>query len=196
VLSWELATSEMEPSTLMVLLSDVIGDQVNGTVFNSGLVQGRGTGSGNTLGHGLRFIGGAGTEGTAAFTGDVVNTGAINGSADTDLAAGISIENVGVSGTIVNAGSIFGASVAIDGTTATSGLDVVNSGSIDGDVLLSAQNDVLTIENGSIEGAIVGGAGFDVLNVNFGNFDAGAAFVASADLSGFEVINIDGRQFA
>ena len=172
------------------------GDQVSGTIFNSGILQGQGTGSGNLAGHGLRFIGGAGTHGTAVFTSDVVNEGVISGSADSDLAAGISIEDTGVSGTIVNNGVISGSQVAIDATTATSSVNVFNQGDINGDVLFGSANDVLTFTGeGSIYGAIDGGAGFDTLNVNFGNFDAGAAFVAGLDISGFESILIDGQVF-
>lgn len=183
-------------SGIAIETGDVNGDQVSGSVFNSGIVQGRGTGAGNQTGHGLRFVGGAGTDGTAVFTGDVVNTGVISGSADSDLAAGISIEDTGVSGTIVNSGLISGASVAIDASSSNSSLDLVNDGTINGDVLFGSQNDALTFnQNGAISGAIDGGAGFDTLNVNFGNFDAGVAFVASLDLSNIEAINIDGQQF-
>ena len=175
----------------------MIGDQVDGSVFNSGLVQGRGNGAGNQIGHGLRFIGGAGTKGTAEFTGDIVNEGSISGSSDSDLAAGISIENVGVAGTIVNTGLISGTSVAIDASTANSSVSLVNDGAIDGDILLGSQNDVLTLnQNGSVNGAIDGGAGFDTLNVNFASFEAGVEFVNSIDVSSIEQININGQQFA
>ena len=186
-------------SAVAVEVGDVNGDQVSGTIFNSGTFQGQGTGEGNLAGHGLRFIGGAGTDGSAVFASDVVNSGVISGSADSDLAAGISIEDTSVSGTIVNteSGVISGASVAIDATTATSTVNVFNEGDINGDVLFGSANDVLTFSGeGSIYGAIDGGAGFDTLNVNFGNFDAGAAFVASLDISSFESIIIDGQVFA
>ena len=156
-----------------------------------------GNGAGNQIGHGLRFIEGAGTEGTADFTGDIVNEGSISGSSDSDLAAGISIENVGVTGTIVNTGLISGTSVAIDASLANSSVNVINDGAIDGDILFGSQNDVLTVnQNGSINGAIDGGAGFDTLNVNFASFEAGVEFVNSIDVSSIEQININGQQFA
>ena len=184
-------------SGIAIETGDVIGDQVDGLVFNSGLVQGRGNGAGNQIGHGLRFIEGAGTEGTADFTGDIVNEGSISGSSDSDLAAGISIENVGVTGTIVNTGLISGTSVAIDASLANSSVNVINDGAIDGDILFGSQNDVLTVnQNGSINGAIDGGAGFDTLNVNFASFEAGVEFVNSIDVSSIEQININGQQFA
>ena len=183
-------------SAIAIETGDVIGDQVDGSVFNSGLVQGRGTGAGNQIGHGLRFIGGAGTEGTAEFTGDIVNQGRISGSLESDLAAGISIENVGLAGTIVNSGLISGTSVAVDASLATSSVNLVNDGAISGDILLGSQNDVLTVNSGSIDGAIDGGAGFDTLNVNFASFEAGVEFVNSIDVSSFEQININGQQFA
>jgi len=159
-------------SAIGIETGDVIGDQVSGSVFNSGLVQGRGTGTtANGIGHGLRFIEGAGTDGTATFTGDVVNEGTIAGSADSDLAAGIAIEGISV--------------------------NLVNDGAIDGDILLGSSNDVVTInQNGSVNGAIDGGAGFDTLNVNFASFEAGVEFVNSIDTSSFEQINIDGQFFA
>lgn len=184
-------------SAIAIETGDVIGDQVNGSVFNSGIVQGRGTGAGNQIGHGLRFIEGAGTDGTAVFTGDIVNDGVISGSADSDLAAGIIVEGVGLAGTIVNTGFISGASVAIDASSANSSIRLVNDGAIDGDILFGSANDVLTVnQNSSINGAIDGGAGFDTLNVNFANFEAGVEFVNSIDASSFEQINIDGQQFA
>ena len=184
-------------SGIAIETGDVNGDRVNGSVFNSGVVQGRGTGVGNLTGHGLRFIGGAGTDGTAAFTGDVVNSGVISGSTEAGDAAGISIENVGLSGTIVNTGLISGTTFAINAASANSGLDVVNEGAIVGDILFGSSNDVLTVNrNGTINGAIDGGAGFDTLNVNFASFEAGVQFVNSIDVSSFEQINIDGQRFA
>ena len=185
-------------SAIGIETGDVIGDQVSGSVFNSGLVQGRGTGTtANGIGHGLRFIEGAGTDGTAAFTGDVVNEGTIAGSADSDLAAGIAIEGISLTGTIVNTGLISGTSVAIDASQANGSVNLVNDGAIDGDVLFGSSNDVLTVnENGSFNGSIDGGAGFDTLNVNFASFEAGVEFVNSIDASSFEQININGEQFA
>ena len=122
--------------------------------------------------------------------------GRISGSLESDLAAGISIENVGLAGTIVNSGLISGTSVAVDASLATSSVNLVNDGAISGDILLGSQNDVLTVNSGSIDGAIDGGAGFDTLNVNFASFEAGVQFVNSIDVSSFEQININGQQFA
>jgi len=185
-------------SAIGIETGDVIGDQVSGSVFNSGLVQGRGTGTtANGIGHGLRFIEGAGTDGTAAFTGDVVNEGTISGSADSDLAAGIAIEGISLTGTIVNTGLISGTSVAIDASQANGSVNLVNDGAIDGDILFGSSNDVLTVnQNGSFNGSIDGGAGFDTLNVNFASFEAGVEFVNSIDATSFEQININGQQFA
>ena len=142
------------------------------------------------------MFGGAGTDGTAAFAGDVVNSGTINGSAENELAAGISIENVGLQGALVNSGTIAGQVVAIDGATATSSLNLVNEGAINGDVVLGSANDVFTLSDGAtLDGQLNGGSGFDVLNVNFANFEAGVEFVNSADLVSVERININGQQF-
>ena len=185
-------------SGIAIETGDVIGDRVDGSVFNSGSVIGQGTsGVANQIGHGLRFIGGAGTDGTAEFTGEVINDGTISGSADSELAAGISIEEVGLTQSIVNTGLISGSSVAIDASTATSSISVINDGFIDGDVLFGSSNDVLTVnQGGSFSGAIDGGAGFDTLNVNFASFDAGVEFVNSIDVSNIERINISGQRFA
>ena len=185
-------------SGIAIETGDVIGDQVDGIVFNSGAVIGRGTGESATqIGHGLRFVGGAGTDGTAEFTGDIVNEGTISGSADSELAAGISIEEVGLTQSIVNNGLISGSSIAIDASTATSSISVINDGFIDGDVLFGSSNDVLTVnQGGSFSGAIDGGAGFDTLNVNFASFDAGVEFVNSIDVSNIERINISDQRFA
>ena len=173
------------------------GDLVGALVSNAGFVQGQGTSdSASAIGHGVRLFGGAGTDGTAAFAGDVVNSGTINGSAENELAAGISIENVGLQGALVNSGTIAGQVVAIDGATATSSLNLVNEGAINGDVVLGSANDVFTLSDGAtLDGQLNGGSGFDVLNVNFANFEAGVEFVNSADLVSVERININGQQF-
>ena len=184
-------------SGLAIETGDTIGDQVNGLVFNSGAIQGQGNSDvANQIGHGLRFIGGAGTDGTAVFTGDIVNTGTIAGSADSDLAAGISVENVGLSQSIVNSGLITGSSIAVDASSATSSISLINEGTIDGDVLFGSSDDVLTVSQfSSISGVVDGGAGFDTLNVEFDSFDAGVAFTSSIDISNFEAIFISGQRF-
>ena len=191
------AGSGNDGSGIAIETGSEIGDQVDGVVVNNGIVRGQGTGdSANQIGHGLRFIGGAGTDGTAVFTGDVINNGEIVASADNELAAGISIENVGLSETIVNSGVITASVVAIDASSATSSINVFNDGAINGDVLLGASNDVFTVNAGSsFDGALDGGQGFDVLNVNFDSFEAGREFVSSIDISGIERINISGQQF-
>ncbi len=184
-------------SALAHEIGDETGDLVDGSINNAGTLQGRGTGdTAATIGHGLRLNGGAGTEGTAAFTGDIVNSGNIAGSADSAAAAGISIEEVGVSGPIVNTGSVSGSVNAIDASTATSGITVVNAGEIDGNVILSENDDVFTLrEGGSIDGLVDGGEGFDTLNLDFDDEAAAVQFANSEDISGFERINISGVQY-
>jgi len=179
-------------------IGNELDDRVDGTLFNDGSIQGRGTGdTPTTIGHGLRLNGGVGTEGTATFTGDVVNRGNIAGSADSNAAAGISIEDVGVSGPIVNLGSISGAVNAIDASTATSGINVVNAGAIDGNVILSANDDVFTLtEGGSLDGILDGGDGYDTLNINFADAGAAARFASSDAVRGFENINIVGARYS
>ena len=178
-------------------IGDEIDDRVDGTIANSGTIQGRGTGdTATTIGHGLRLNGGAGTEGTATFTGGVVNRGTIAGSADSGAAAGISIEDVGVSGRIVNLGSVSGSVNAIDASTATSGIAVVNAGEIDGNVILSENDDVFTLrQGGTIVGLVDGGAGYDTLNLIFDDRSAAVQFANSEGISNFERINIGGVQY-
>ena len=184
-------------SGVAIETGDQIGDQVAGEVNNTGIIQGRGTStSGNTIGHGLRFIGGAGTDGTAEFTGQINNSGVISGALDNGSAAGISIEDVGVSGLINNTGVIEGSSVAIDATTANGGVDLFNDGTINGDVLFGAGADSVTVNsNGSFNGQIDGGSGVDRLNINFGDFEQGVEFANNTDINNFEIIFIDGQRF-
>ena len=178
-------------------IGDETDDVVDGTILNGGTIQGRGTGdTATTIGHGLRLNGGAGTDGTAVFAGDVVNAGTIAGSADSEAAAGISIEEVGLSGRIVNVGSISGSVNAIDASTATGGVNIVNAGEIDGNVVLSMGDDVFTvIEGASLSGEINAGGGFDTLNLIFDDREAAVQFADSASASSFERINIGGVQY-
>ncbi len=184
-------------SGLALEIGNETEDLVDGSINNAGTIQGRGTGDTATaIGHGIRLNGGAGTEGTATFTGDIVNSGSIAGSADSETAAGISIEEVGVSGPIVNTGSISGSVNAIDASTATSGITIENSGDIDGNVILSANDDVFTLtDGGTVDGLIDGGAGFDTLNLDFADQAAAVEFTSSSEVSGFERVNVNGIQF-
>ncbi|MGF1551933.1 MAG: hypothetical protein ACFBWO_05435 [Paracoccaceae bacterium] len=139
---------------------DTDGDVVSASLVNRGRIEGRGDASeGNTVGDGVRLF--SDVE-DAVFEGDVVNTGLIRASADSDAAVGLRIEDgVALDGEIVNRGSLVASEVAIDATGAGGGLDVVNRGFIAGDVLLSEGDDRFEGASGRVVGAIDGGGGHD-----------------------------------
>lgn len=141
---------------------DEQGDIVSASVFNEGLIQGRGDAAeGNTVGDGLRVFSG---EEDASFAGVIQNDGIIAGSEDSDVAAGIRIDGgVDLLGAIINDGEIRGTVNAIDATEAGA-VTIVNDedGVINGNVLLGDGDDIL-VDLGTINGDIDGGAGRDVL---------------------------------
>jgi len=162
-----------------------VGDQVSAVVINNGLIQGQGTSAeANLIGHGVRLFQGAGDDST--FEGLVVNTGNIQASSQNDLAAGVSIEGVELTGILANFGTISGNEIGIDARSAD-GVNVFNGAFIDGDVLLSGGDDVFILTNTSfVNGQIEGGAGNDT--ISFFNFsqDEAQALLDSGRVSGFE----------
>jgi len=162
-----------------------VGDNVSAVVVNDGTFQGQGDAiSANGIGHGLRLFPGAGEDST--FDGVLVNFGTIRGSDDSDLAAGVSIEGVELTGVLANFGTIEGSQIGIDASGAN-GVNIFNSGTINGDVLLSGGDDVFVLtSNGVVEGHIDGGEGFDTISlVGFSESDANE-LLESGQLSGFE----------
>ncbi len=137
---------------------DEDGDTVIASVTNSGLIVGRGDGDGNLTGDGIRLFSGI-SDGATTFQGDIVNNGRIL----SEDAAGIRLSaDVALDGTIQNHGLISG-KVGIDATENDTGVSVVNTGSIRGDVLLGSGNDVFDGSNGRVFGDINGGGGNDTL---------------------------------
>ena len=147
---------------------DTNGDIVSGSVFNSGLIQGRGDSeAGNTIGDGLRVF--SNVE-DAGFAGVIQNEGTIAGSSESVEAAGIRIDGgVDLLGAILNEedGVIRGIETAIDATEAGT-VTIVNEGLIDGDVLLGDDQDIL-VDLGQVDGVVDGGAGDDVLILGEGD---------------------------
>ena len=147
---------------------DVNGDIVSGSVFNSGLIQGRGDAdAGNTIGDGLRVF--SNVE-DAGFAGVIQNEGTIAGSSESAEAAGIRIDGgVDLLGAILNEedGVIRGTETAIDATEAGS-VTIVNEGLIDGDILLGDGQDIL-VDLEQVYGVVDGGAGDDVLILGEGD---------------------------
>ncbi|MEM8837538.1 MAG: hypothetical protein AAGE89_05560, partial [Pseudomonadota bacterium] len=141
---------------------DVDGDIVSGSVFNEGVIQGRGDAlEGNTVGDGLRVF--SSVE-DASLAGVIQNDGLIAGSETSDVAAGIRIDGgVDLLGAIINDGEIRGTVNAIDATDASS-VTLVNGdeGVINGNVLLGAGDDIV-VDLGEVNGVIEGGAGDDVI---------------------------------
>ena len=150
-------------SAISLQTGDVANDTVNGSIDNAGRVVGRGDAiEGNTVGDGVRLF--SGNE-NVTFAGDIVNSGFITASTDSDVAAGISVEDgINLTGRIVNTGTISANEIAIDTREAGGTVNVENNGRIEGDVLLSESDDVFeTGGRGSVEGVVDGGGGDDIL---------------------------------
>ncbi len=149
-------------SAVSLQTGDVDGDTVTASVTNHGDIVGRGDAvDGNTVGDGVRIFS---SQSDVTFQGNVTNTGLIAASNQSAAAVGISIEDgVTLDGQIVNKGRIVASETAIDATEAGGNVNVLNRGRIDGDVKLSAGNDVFDSAHGNTFGTIDGGAGDDTL---------------------------------
>ena len=149
-------------SAVSLQTGDVDGDTVTASVTNHGDIIGRGDAAdGNTVGDGVRIFSG---QSDVTFSGDITNTGLIAASSESAAAVGVSIEDgVTLDGRIINDGHIVATETAIDATEAGGNVNVQNRGRIDGDVNLSAGNDVFDGAQGNTFGAIDGGAGDDTL---------------------------------
>jgi uncharacterized protein with beta-barrel porin domain len=135
-----------------------------------------------------RFAGGISNAGTltaatsisvdniAAFTGNISNSGTIAGR--TAVSVGPNVTFAG-GGAIVNSGTIIGSVSAIDVSAATSPVTInQQAGLISGQILLSANADVVNISGGTISGNIVGHGSADTINFALasGTFTYGAAY--------------------
>ncbi len=149
---------------------DVDGDTVTASVTNAGLIRGRGDAvEGNGVGDGVRVFS---DQEDVTFSGNIVNerSGRIEAARGNDAAVGVSIEDgATLDGKIVNRGVISASETAIDATEAGGRVAVENTGRINGDVNLSAGDDVFSGERGRVNGTIDGGAGNDVIASGFGN---------------------------
>ena len=148
-----------------------LGAEVNGSVVNSGLVQGRGVPEGeannqNNQAAAVRLYWGnnSGAD-VSIFNGDIINSGTL---AAENGAAVIIEDQVKLNGDIINSGTIRGGvskdgQLAIDASNAEGNITVLNQGLIKGDVLLSAGDDLYNGAKGKIEGTVFGGGGDDSL---------------------------------
>lgn len=137
---------------------DEDGDSVDADILNQGKIVGRGDGEGDLTGDGVRLV--TGVDGEVVFQGDIENRGRIV----SEEAAGIRIgEGVALDGQIRNYGTIEGA-VAIDASEAAGDVEVINHGTLIGDVLLSEGDDRLDSSyGGTIHGTVFGNGGDDAI---------------------------------
>jgi hypothetical protein len=154
-----------------------LGANVNGSIVNQGMVQGRGVADGapdnNTNQAAAVRLYWAQTAGapTSVFNGNIDNSGTLAA----ENGAAVLIENqTQLNGDIINSGTIEGGTVgdgqlAIDASKAVGSIRVNNSGTIDGDILLSAGNDLYDGSGGTANGTIFGGDGNDTLIGGEGN---------------------------
>ena len=156
-----------------------LGPEVSGSVVNSGLIQGRGEAVGNNQASAVRFYSGPDQpdDQPSVFTGDLVNEASGTLAAETGPAV-IVEENTTLHGDIINRGEIIGGEddggvtaggdpgsgqLAIDGRASDGPINVINSGSIVGDIVLSDQDDVYDGATGSVQSIVSGGGGNDLL---------------------------------
>ncbi|OKH26825.1 hypothetical protein NIES593_01925 [Hydrococcus rivularis NIES-593] len=148
-----------------------LGAEVNGSVVNRGLVQGRGLPDGapdNNTNQAsavrLYWVGASGAE-TSVFNGNIENYGTFAA----ENGATVLIEDrTQLNGWIINRGTIDGGAIpdgklAIDASEAEGFVRVRNQGTINGDVLLSAGNDLFDGRGGTVNGLVYGGDGNDTL---------------------------------
>ncbi|MEA5506600.1 hypothetical protein VB735_26565 [Halotia wernerae UHCC 0503] len=148
-----------------------LGAEVNGSVINQGLVQGRGLPDGapdnqtnQAAAVRLYWVSASGSE-TSVFNGNIENSGTLAA----ENGAAVLIENrTQLNGSIINSGLIDGGAtvngkLAIAASEAEGNIQVRNRGTINGDILLSADNDRYNGRGGKVNGTVYGGDGNDTL---------------------------------
>ncbi|KAI9134902.1 calcium-binding protein [Acaryochloris sp. CCMEE 5410] len=182
---------------------DEDGDIVEASLSNDGIIRGRGDGTGNQAGDGVRLF--TSVTGSTTFAGDLNNRGQILGTDDgIDIQTGVTLDGdinntgliradqIGVNisgalnGDLNNQGTITGGAASIDASAATAGVTVNNQGAINGDVILSNFDDIFNGAEGTVSGVIDGGGGNDRLigsrqNENFVGGDGQDTFVFGAN---------------
>ncbi|WP_299403336.1 calcium-binding protein [Acaryochloris sp. IP29b_bin.148] len=159
---------------------DQDGDIVEASLRNDGIIRGRGDGTGNQAGDGIRLF--TSVTGSTTFAGDLDNRGRILGTDDgIDIQAGVTLDGdinnsgliaadeIGVhisgalKGALNNRGTLTGGAAAIDASAATTGITINNQGEINGDATLSNFDDIFNGAEGTVNGVIDGGGGNDLL---------------------------------
>ncbi len=169
-------------TSALFVIPPVTGATVTGDVVNDGRITAGGDGidfvdntvfAGDVVNNGTIVAVGDGidVDDGVTFTGDIINNGTIESEDD-----GIDIDNVSeFNGQIVNNGTVTGDSegdgsgLAFDGDNAQVDLTVENNGLFNGDVLLSAGNDVFDGADGRVTGTIDGGEGSDTITSGDGD---------------------------
>ncbi len=146
-----------------------LGAEVNGSVINQGLVQGRGLpGVANPDNQAsavrLYWVPTSGGD-VSIFNGNIENSGTF---AAENGPAVIIEENVEFNGSIINSGLIEGGDtengqLAIDLSGVVNAVEVINSGEIEGNVIGSENSDLFDSTGGEVDGVVLGGAGDDTL---------------------------------
>jgi hypothetical protein len=148
-----------------------LGAQVQGSVTNQGLIQGRGLPAGeanneNNQASAIRLYWGSDSGvSTSVFQGNIENAGTLA----TENGAAVLVEDkVQLKGKIINQGTIEGGAnnggqLAVDVSQGEGNFNLSNSGTINGDILLSAGDDLYDGRGGIVNGVISGGSGNDTL---------------------------------
>ncbi len=148
-----------------------LGGEVRTSIVNSGLAQGRGVAKGTNLSSAVRLFRPDQIKEVVSFNGNIENSGTL--AAENGATVAIQ-EGVQLNGFIVNTGSIEGGAydygkLAIDVSESANTVRVINEGTINGDVILSANNDIFDSSFGITNGKVDGGAGDDTLIGGSGN---------------------------
>jgi RTX calcium-binding nonapeptide repeat (4 copies) len=162
-----------------------LGGEVKTSIVNSGLAQGRGVAQGTNLSSAVRLFRPDEIKEVVSFNGNIENSGTL--AAENGATVAIQ-EGVQLNGFIVNTGSIEGGAynygkLAIDVSESANTVRVINEGTINGDVILSANNDLFDSSLGITNGKVDGGAGDDIIKGG-GNNDFLAGNVGVDTLTG------------
>ena len=159
---------------------EVLSGSRTHTIVNTGTIQGRG-----------EALASGETAGIRAFYPPNMMRPDLNltvenmGTIASEASAGILLENVTFTGSIANYGTISGATAAIDTRTSLGNVAIdQRAGSIDGDILTGAGDDILNITGGALNGNIDLGAGSNQVNIaSATGFDVDAARTIASNVS-------------
>ena len=157
-----------------------LGGNITTSIVNSGVAQGRGVATNGNLSSAVRLFRANDIEEVVSFNGNIENSGRLV--AENGAAIAIQ-EGVDLNGSIINNGTIQGGvfnqgKLAIDVSDAADTVEIISKGSIEGDVILSANDDLFDGSEGKSSFTVDGGAGNDTIKGGSnGDFLAGGAGV-------------------